>query len=232
MDRSRQLRLGAFLRPVSIHTGAWRYPGAFPDANFNIAHYKRFAQTLERGRFDAIFLADHLAVLNMPMDALKRSATTPSFEPMTLLSALAAVTDSQQQQPPAQWSLSSFWSTAQAASSIASSMTSNTLTSLSGVAGNTMRAVEGVASTVVEVGKSDRVRGLVDGVEQRVKGVVQSDTIKSIGEIHCFMYPKSTRSEATELYYHITRSEATELSCIRFCYVMDTRLPCPSKQTR
>jgi len=93
MDRSRQLRLGAFLRPVSIHTGAWRYPGAFPDANFNIAHYKRFAKTLERGRFDAIFLADHLAVLNMPMDALKRSATTPSFEPMTLLSALAAVTE-------------------------------------------------------------------------------------------------------------------------------------------
>ncbi len=93
MDRSRQLRLGAFLRPVSIHTGAWRYPGAFPDANFNFAHYKRFARTLERGRFDAMFLADHLAVLNMPMEALKRSATTTSFEPMTLLSALASVTE-------------------------------------------------------------------------------------------------------------------------------------------
>src|SRR4029078_12021002 len=24
----RQLKLGAFMRPVSIHTGAWRYPGA------------------------------------------------------------------------------------------------------------------------------------------------------------------------------------------------------------
>ena len=81
------------MRPVSLHTGAWRYPGAFPDANFNIAHYKRFARKLEQGRFDAIFLADHLAVLNMPMDALKRSATTPSFEPMTLLSALAGVTE-------------------------------------------------------------------------------------------------------------------------------------------
>ena len=46
MTRSRQLRLGAFMRPVSIHTGAWRYPGAFPDANFNFSHYKRFAQTL------------------------------------------------------------------------------------------------------------------------------------------------------------------------------------------
>ena len=47
MPSSRQLRLGAFMRPASIHTGAWRYPGAFPDANFNFAHIKRFAQTLE-----------------------------------------------------------------------------------------------------------------------------------------------------------------------------------------
>ncbi|MGF7134509.1 FMN-dependent oxidoreductase (nitrilotriacetate monooxygenase family) [Paraburkholderia sp. EB58] len=89
----RQLRLGAFMRPVTIHTGAWRYPGAYPDANFNFAHMKRFAQTLERGRFDAFFMADHLAVLNMPVASLKRSHTVTSFEPMTLLPALAAVTE-------------------------------------------------------------------------------------------------------------------------------------------
>jgi FMN-dependent oxidoreductase (nitrilotriacetate monooxygenase family) len=93
MAQPRQLRLGAFMRPVSIHTAAWRYPGAFPDANFNFAHLKRFAQTLERGLFDAFFMADHLAVLNMPMAALKRSATVTSFDPLTLLPALAAVTD-------------------------------------------------------------------------------------------------------------------------------------------
>src|ERR1700681_1913573 len=89
---SRRLRLGAFMRPASIHTGAWRYPGAFPDANFNFAHLKRFAQTLERAKFDAFFMADHMAVLNMPMDALKRSHTVTSFEPFTLLSALSQVT--------------------------------------------------------------------------------------------------------------------------------------------
>ena len=44
MAPSRQLRLGAFMRPATIHTGAWRYPGAFPDANFNFAHIKRFAR--------------------------------------------------------------------------------------------------------------------------------------------------------------------------------------------
>ena len=93
MSTQRQLHLGAFMRPVSIHTGAWRYPGGLPDANFNFSHIKRFAQTLERGKFDGFFMADHLAVLNMPMDALKRSATVTSFEPMTLLSALSMVTE-------------------------------------------------------------------------------------------------------------------------------------------
>ena len=92
MAEDRRLRLGAFMRPASIHTGAWRYPGAYPDANFNFEHLKSFAQTLERGRFDAFFMADHLAVLNMPIEALKRSHTVTSFEPMTLLSALAVAT--------------------------------------------------------------------------------------------------------------------------------------------
>jgi FMN-dependent oxidoreductase (nitrilotriacetate monooxygenase family) len=93
MARIRQLKLGAFMRPASIHTGAWRYPGASPDANFNFAQLKHFAQRLEQARFDAFFMADHLAVLNMPIAALKRSHTVTSFEPFTLLSALVGVTE-------------------------------------------------------------------------------------------------------------------------------------------
>jgi alkanesulfonate monooxygenase len=89
---AKQLHLGAFMRPVGIHTAWWRYPGAYADANFNLKHLVSFIQTLERGCFDAFFMADHLAVLNMSMDALKRSATVTSFEPLTLLSALAMVT--------------------------------------------------------------------------------------------------------------------------------------------
>jgi alkanesulfonate monooxygenase len=89
---TRQLHLGAFMRPVGIHTAWWRYPGAYPDANFNLKHLVDFIRTLERGRFDAFFMADHLAVLNMSMAALRRSATVTSFEPLTLLSALAMVT--------------------------------------------------------------------------------------------------------------------------------------------
>src|ERR1700736_6589583 len=93
MTGPRQLHLGAFMRPVGIHTAWWRYPGAYPDANFNLKHLIRFAQTLERGRFDAWFMADHLAVLNMPMAALKRSATVTSFDPLTLLPVLAMATE-------------------------------------------------------------------------------------------------------------------------------------------
>lgn len=89
----RQLHLTAFMRPVSLHTGAWRYPGSYPDANFNFKHIAHFAQKLEAAKFDAFFMADHLAVLNMPVEALKRSHTVTSFEPFTLLSALSAVTE-------------------------------------------------------------------------------------------------------------------------------------------
>jgi alkanesulfonate monooxygenase len=61
--------------------------------NFNFAHMKRSIQALERAKFDAFFMADHMAVLNMPLDALKRSHTVTSFEPFTLLSALSQVTE-------------------------------------------------------------------------------------------------------------------------------------------
>jgi len=93
MSRDRQLHLGAFMRPVGIHTGWWRYPGGYPDANFNFAHLAHFARRLEAAKFDAFFMADHLAVMNMPPAALRRSATVTSFDPLTLLPALAVLTE-------------------------------------------------------------------------------------------------------------------------------------------
>ena len=55
MAAARQLRLGAFMRPASIHTGAWRYPGAVPDANFNFPLMKQVVvyareEAAKRGR--------------------------------------------------------------------------------------------------------------------------------------------------------------------------------------
>ena len=80
----KQMHLGAFMRPVSIHTAWWRHPDSAPEANFSLKHLVHCIQTLERGKFDAFFMADHLAVLNMPIEALKRSGTVTSFEPFTL----------------------------------------------------------------------------------------------------------------------------------------------------
>lgn len=90
---AKQLHLGAFMRPVGIHTSWWRYPGAWPDANFNLKHLVHLARKLEQGRFDMFFMADHLALLNMDINALRRSGTVTSFEPLTLLSALAMKTE-------------------------------------------------------------------------------------------------------------------------------------------
>ncbi len=91
--QTKQLHLGAFMRPVGIHTAWWRDPGSQPDANADLTTLVRAIQTLERAKFDAFFMADHLALLNMPMAALRRSATVASFDPLTLLPALAMVTE-------------------------------------------------------------------------------------------------------------------------------------------
>lgn len=93
MGEHRQLHLSAFMRPAAIHTGAWRYPGADAYANFSLDQMRRSIRRLEEAKFDAFFMADHLALLNMPIAALSRSHTVTSFEPFTLLSALSAVTE-------------------------------------------------------------------------------------------------------------------------------------------
>ena len=69
MGSIRQLKLGAFMRPVSIHTGAWRYPGAWPDANFNLTRLKYLVQRLEEARFDAFFMACLLYTSPSPRDS-------------------------------------------------------------------------------------------------------------------------------------------------------------------
>ncbi len=76
----------------SIHAGAWRYPGAQPGFQSNFEQMKWFAQTLEQGRFDGLFLPDSLAVRHAPIDVLMRGHSVSTLDPLTLLPALAAVT--------------------------------------------------------------------------------------------------------------------------------------------
>jgi alkanesulfonate monooxygenase len=91
--RSGHLKLGAFFHPTGNHVAAWMHPDAQIDAGMNFAHYAELARTAERAKFDLIFLADHNATREGPIEALSRAPQYMAhFEPTTLLSAIAAVT--------------------------------------------------------------------------------------------------------------------------------------------
>ncbi|MBD2329250.1 LLM class flavin-dependent oxidoreductase [Alkalinema sp. FACHB-956] len=93
MSKLRQLRLGAFIQATGHHVSAWRHPDAQIDAGLNFAHYKHIAQTAERGLFDAVFLADSPGVWGGAPESQSRNGKIVHFEPVTLFSALSAVTE-------------------------------------------------------------------------------------------------------------------------------------------
>lgn len=87
----REMKLGAFLMIPGHHVASWRHPEADVNGVLNLSFYRELAQTAERGKFDMVFLADSLAARsNRHTEGRVVNAT---FEPLTLLSALAAVTD-------------------------------------------------------------------------------------------------------------------------------------------
>ncbi|MGI0491435.1 LLM class flavin-dependent oxidoreductase [Alkalinema pantanalense CENA528] len=93
MSKLRQLRLGAFIQATGHHVSAWRHPDAQIDAGLNFAHYKHITQTAERGLFDAVFLADSPGVWGGAPESQSRNGKIVHFEPVTLFSALSAVTE-------------------------------------------------------------------------------------------------------------------------------------------
>jgi len=87
----RQLKLGAFLMATGHHVAAWRHPDVPANAGLDFKHYKHLAQVAERARFDTLFVADSVAAATG--DIASRMARSDYFEPLTLLSALSAVTE-------------------------------------------------------------------------------------------------------------------------------------------
>lgn len=83
----RQLHLNVNLLHSGVYPSAWRLPDSDPRAFFDLGHYVRVAQIAERGKLDAIFLADSPAV-NDRIDY--RSFT--SLEPTIILATVAAAT--------------------------------------------------------------------------------------------------------------------------------------------
>jgi len=83
----KQMHLGLFLQGAGHHVSGWRHPDAEAGSeNFDLL--RRVAKEAEDAKFDMIFLADGLT---SGVDA--HPSMVARFEPLTLLSALAMVTD-------------------------------------------------------------------------------------------------------------------------------------------
>lgn len=92
-----EMALAAFLFPPGSHTAGWRMPDARSDGDMDIHAYIHAAQVAERGLFDMLFIQDSAAVIgSAAMARGERQSGTSSravrLEPLTLMSALAAVT--------------------------------------------------------------------------------------------------------------------------------------------
>lgn len=84
---SRQLHLNVNLLHSGTYASAWRMPESDPHASFDVGHYVRVAQIAERGKLDAIFLADTPAIT----DRIEYRSFM-SMEPTIVLATIAAAT--------------------------------------------------------------------------------------------------------------------------------------------
>jgi N-acetyl-S-(2-succino)cysteine monooxygenase len=90
--REGQLSLGAFLMFTGHHVAAWRLPQSSDCTT--LSDYVQLTRMAEAAKFDAVFLADGVALRRDANGAESRKAHngTYPFEPITLLSALAGQT--------------------------------------------------------------------------------------------------------------------------------------------
>lgn len=89
----RQMKLGLFMMAPGHHVAAWRQKDAQADLGANFRAYAQLARQAEAAKFDMIFLDDVVAVKDISADTGTRVARVAYFEPTTLLSGLAAVTE-------------------------------------------------------------------------------------------------------------------------------------------
>ena len=92
MNRDGKMRLGAFLMAGGHHISAWRHPSAVAEAGVDIGHFISLAQTAERGLFDMVFIEDAAAIREKNPEIASQAARSTSFEPLSLLSAIAVNT--------------------------------------------------------------------------------------------------------------------------------------------
>jgi N-acetyl-S-(2-succino)cysteine monooxygenase len=85
---ARPLHFNAFIWPNGYHESAWRVVDDDVHGVLQLPYYAGIAQVAERGLMDSIFLADNLAIAEYRTTYLPQT----QFDPISVLSALAAVT--------------------------------------------------------------------------------------------------------------------------------------------
>jgi FMN-dependent oxidoreductase (nitrilotriacetate monooxygenase family) len=87
------MKLGLFLAGPGQHIASWRDPSVEPDAGQSLQNYVQITQLAERAKFDFVFNADTQATFGPDdINIWKRNTVSQRIEPITLLGALAAVT--------------------------------------------------------------------------------------------------------------------------------------------
>jgi FMN-dependent oxidoreductase (nitrilotriacetate monooxygenase family) len=86
---ARPLHFNAFIWPNGYHESAWRVVDDDVHNVLGLTYYTDIAQIAERGLMDSIFLADNIAIAEYRATHLPQT----QFDPIAVLSALAAVTD-------------------------------------------------------------------------------------------------------------------------------------------
>jgi FMN-dependent oxidoreductase (nitrilotriacetate monooxygenase family) len=90
--KKRQVKLGVFFLGFGFHPAAWRHPAAQAGGNPNIDYWIRLTKLAEQAKFDSVFLADFVGQAGGNARGQGRNPTGYNFEPLALMSALAAVT--------------------------------------------------------------------------------------------------------------------------------------------
>lgn len=90
----KQMKLGLSMRYLGYHLGSWRHPEVQSGGSSQFECFLDVVKTAEKAKFDMVFLADGIGIRSddYPKGSLARSRQNVELEPLTLLSALAAVT--------------------------------------------------------------------------------------------------------------------------------------------
>ncbi|HVE11694.1 MAG TPA: LLM class flavin-dependent oxidoreductase [Paraburkholderia sp.] len=91
MKREHMILGAFFFNPQGDHRMAWRHPAAPGAEIFNLDYFRQLAALAEAGCFDALFVADHVAMWDT-YESNVAHYPNARLEPLTLLSALSAVT--------------------------------------------------------------------------------------------------------------------------------------------